>query len=437
MVFLNIDLNENTSLPRTECKRLATVLHETLSLVESVFSPSIRFADARRYAPRPDWREQRSVRFCEACARHGYHSYLHQVGWLSRCPFHMSRLERVTIWKASGTLASQRTAALEHVMRTSCGKWPHGVDHSFPASGHGHVAPLARWTARASAAAARMSRAEVWRSGDGETVRDISLDQVFGRLRTLEPMPPAIEPLFTEPGGQWRLEVQSFSRQSKLELDRLRTRDLDFARIFDFYKRVSTFAANPPPFIARLTGAQDLLRARHGACRCRWRLINPGWESRWIRVREHEGTYWNSTCPFAVALTEMERGWGRADLAFPTHQAVWEKLRLVRASYEMRDAGLIRYTKDAVVSPQGYLCTDQDVGTGCEWIHDSPVTELLDLAARWEIELAFGALTTWLDDIDRGMDPAGRDDPQDCVRLCAPADGLSLIRWAKSAWDLP
>jgi hypothetical protein len=52
-------------------------------------------------------------------------------------------------------------------------------------------------------------------------------------------------------------------------------------------------------------------------------------------------------------------------------------------------------------------------------------------------ELAFGALTTWLEDIDRGMDPAERDDPQDCVRLCATADGLSLIRWAKTAWDLP
>ncbi|KAF7964088.1 hypothetical protein AWV80_02375 [Cupriavidus sp. UYMU48A] len=61
--------------------------------------------------------------------------------------------------------------------------------------------------------------------------------------------------------------------------------------------------------------------------------------------------------------------------------------------------------------PEGYLSTTQSVWPCCDWIYDSPLLELLDYVAEWEIESALDALTTWLGDIDRGSKPSERDDP--------------------------
>lgn len=98
----------------------------------------------------------------------------------------------------------------------------------------------------------------------------------------------------------------------------------------------------------------------------------------------------------------------------------------------MRDLGLIRYTRDAAVAPAGDLYADQDVWTCCEWIRESTLTAVLEMALAWEIELTFDAWTTWLDDIDRGVDPLEHNDSKSCVRLCETDDGLLLIRWTQA-----
>ncbi|WP_240975302.1 hypothetical protein [Paraburkholderia aromaticivorans] len=83
------------------------------------------------------------------------------------------------------------------------------------------------------------------------------------------------------------------------------------------------------------------------------------------------------------------------------------------------------------MAPQGYLYGDQDVWACCEWVRESPLTALLDMAVALEIELVFGALTAWLEDIDRGVDPLERNDRRHCMRLCETDDGLLLIKWTR------
>jgi hypothetical protein len=302
----------------------------------------------------------------------------------------------------------------------------------LPTTEQGHVvASLAGWVARASAIAARMSRGEIWWSEGGAVPGDISLDLAFGQLRALEPMPEDIELLLTASGGRWSLETHAFARQARIQLDRLRSCHLSFAEVLHFYIRINAASANPPSFVVRLSAIQDWLKTRHGACRCPWRLTDAGWLSDWVSVHPGEGPRWGLTCPYDIALNELQQGWGRSDRALCNRQAEQERWAFGRVSSEMREAGLIRYTKNASVAPQGYLYGDQDVWACCEWVRESPLTALLDMAVALEIELAFGALTAWVEDIDRGIDPLGRDDRRHCMRLCETDDGLLLIKWTR------
>ncbi|MHA6884513.1 hypothetical protein [Ralstonia pseudosolanacearum] len=428
--FLEINPDENAPVSSEAIARCSSVLHETLPAVQAMFSPSLRFVDCDHYAPFPSWHHHYWLRYCEACARDGYQSYLHGVGWLTMCPFHMEELKRAWGPHRTGTGAAGAIAALSVVMREHCKSWPHCSDCA-PVFRQGQLADLEQWVVRASLAAAQMSHGELWRSDEDAFHGPLSVAQSIGQLRALAPMPEAIEPLFTNIGDTWHVETHSFPPQARAELERLKRLHLGFARIFDFYKCISAFSETPPSFVVLVRTVQDSLRARHGACHCGWGLANGGWESHWIKVPAEEGTRWLMPCPFDVGLTELEFGWGRHGPALKGRNAVGEQVCFVSWAHEIHVAGLIRYTKGAKVSPEGCLYIDQDITSCCEWIQGSPLTDLFNMAASWEVESAYSALSAWLDDIEDGLPPTQRDDPIYCVRLCATDDGLSLIRWIR------
>ncbi|MFB9127348.1 hypothetical protein E2553_27150 [Paraburkholderia dipogonis] len=85
------------------------------------------------------------------------------------------------------------------------------------------------------------------------------------------------------------------------------------------------------------------------------------------------------------------------------------------------------------LSTKGYLYTDRQIASCCEWVHDSVLSNLLEKAADWEVEAAQSPVSQWLDNIDHGLQPGLRDDPKYCTRLRETDDGLSLIRWVKNS----
>lgn len=427
--FLKVDAEDRTPLPVDEIARLSCLHHESAPSIQAVFSHSIRFVDCEGYAPSANWNPRHFIRYCEPCSRYGYHSYLHEAGWLSKCPFHMTELKTVWIPMRGGTIPEQRIATLRRVMQKHNGTWPYYGNNDFLACDESRVASLETWVRRASVAAACMVRAEIWRSGDGEPPGDMSLAQVFGQLRALEATPRRIKRLLAEPGGSWYLERQAFPHGVRAELDRLKQLRLSFSRIFAFYKLHAALSSTSS-LAARSKKAQDLLRKKHGSCRCLWAQIgrNTG-ESCWIMVRADKAMRWNYRCPFDVALMELKRGWGPNQQVLSDITIERERQRLIASSHDMHDAGLITYRQGARVTPEGYLSTTQSVWPCCDWIYDSPLLELLNYVAEWEIESALDALTTWLDDINRGSKPSERDDPKYCVRLCEADHGLALFRW--------
>ncbi|MFL9869742.1 hypothetical protein PQR67_36735 [Paraburkholderia fungorum] len=343
----------------------------------------------------------------------------------------MNELKEVRVLpKYSRTIAVRRMAALKLVMQEHCKSWPHR-DDCFLVRKQGRMESLEAWAAQANLAAAHRSRGEVWHSEEDALLGNLSLSQAFGQLRALAPMSEAIELLLTESGDTWRVQSRAFPIRSKIELARVKPLRLSFARIIEFYKCISASSTAPPAFVARLNAVQDSLRDRHGACHCQWGSTSGGWESYWIKVHAEEKTYWAIPCPFDVALAELDRGWGHPGAGLIGRNAVQESLRFIALSREMHAAGLIRYKKGAKMSPEGCLYMDQDIVSSCEWIQDSPLTEILDTACIWEIESAFSALSVWLDDIEQGLQPGQRDDPKYCVRLCETDEGLSLVRWIR------
>lgn len=432
--FFGCQVGYDRQLTGADIGRIAFLLNEDLSLVQSVFSPSVTLDHCGHYKLPWVRSNSDSVRYCEECAVAGYHSYLHEVRWLSKCPFHMSDLKTCYSKKNAGSIAIRRMAALKNLMQLNCNAWPCAAEESFAIHMRGHLHYLDTWTKNASSAALQLSQGQIWRSDGGAFIDETSIKHAMGRLRTLAVMPKAIEPLFNEIGRTWLVEIRRFPLQAKADLASLRP-DISFDILFDFYKGMIAYSAIPPPFVAKRQAAQDAIKERHGRCHCKWGLVQEGWHHCWRRVHPDEWPHWACICPYDVAVNELEFGWGRADVALSTRKAAKERLRLITLSRLMRDAGLIGYTRDASVSPEGYLYMYPQVWPCCEWIHNSPLTDLLNAAAEFEIDSAVSRLNTWLGHIDDGFEPTVRDDPTSCVRLCETEEGLSLIKWWQTEHD--
>ncbi|MDR6476198.1 hypothetical protein J2778_003698 [Paraburkholderia graminis] len=426
--FLSINPVDDTPVGSGDIKRLSAILGEPLSDVESLFARSMGFDDCGRYAPPRRGRGRQFVRYCDVCANCGYHSYLHELEWLAKCPFHGCELKEAWIGKHAGSIALQHMDALNAVMHNQCGSWPH-YDNDFPAANQEHIVALENWVVRARRAATRASDAEIWCSAPHAILGNISLAQAFGQLRALACMPEVIEPFVIETGGTWRVQRRQFPNEAKLEIERLDILGVSFSRVLEAYQSIAYVSAGPPPFVTRLEQAKNALQERHGRCHCEWGLFRGGWESHWVKVYPDEQQYRSLSCPFEVALEELERGWGGPGEALIGRKAVQEQLRFIFLAHEMHTAGLIRYKSDADVSSDGYLYVGQDLTSCCIWEEKSPLTKLLDTASTWEIDSACSALSMWLDDIEEGVRPAQRDDPKYCVRLGKAGTGLSLIRW--------
>jgi len=429
--FLGVGWNHYISLTSADLKRIAFLLNEDLRLVKTVFVPTVSLKQCGHYGlPWSEFNSQ-SVQYCKECAKQGYHSYLHEVKWLAKCPFHETDLNTCYPPRRVGTVDAQRMAALKHIMRSSFREWPNAIDGCFTIHEQGRFRRLAAWTRSVSDAATRSSHSEIWDSDEFPYNSAASLAQVIGQLRTFVPMPKVIKPLFTEIGETWHTEIRRFPLAAKSELARLKSR-LRFGSIFDFYISVSARSANPPPYIKQLRAYQNAIRVRHGACHCRWGRMRDSWYYNWMQVAPDEWPHWACICPYDVALQDLERGWGRADLVLSDRKLRKELMFFMMRSRDMRDAGLISYTPDAHVTPDGCLCMYSQIWPCCEWAPDSPLTDLLNTVAEFEIESAFNGLITWLDNIEHGIDPRQCDDPINYARLSETEEGLLLINWTRS-----
>ncbi|WP_288841666.1 hypothetical protein [uncultured Deefgea sp.] len=411
--------------------RVAGLLNEDPFIVRSVLKPSFKFNNFGLYALPTRKTNGHSIRYCEKCAALGYHSDLHEIEYLQKCPFHMIDLRKSYYVGNSGSWTQRNMKAVQEIMCLSSKTWPAVKGSDCAIDELGQLKQLSEWLTKASNAAIQLSQGQIWFFGEDDYSRDeIPLGQAIGQLRTLSPMPETIESLFVEVGEPWELVTNKFPRKVNTEWIKLRSH-MPFCDLLDFYKKISGHSSHPPRFIILCREAQALINARHGSkCHCCWGQMTLGWYIyHWIRVDPDAWPHWNLKCPYDVTVHELELGWGCATSVLSHHRVQKETFRFIQLSHDMHDAGLIENTPTARASESGHLYAFPQVWPCCEWNNKSPLTRLLNAIAELELQFVHHDLRTWLDDLDKGLDPYTRKNLTGCMRLCETPDGLLLVSW--------
>lgn len=413
-------------------RNIANLLGEDLSIVQTVFAPTINLDRCGRYGLPVSDEHASTIRYCEECASVGYHSYLHEIHWLAKCPFHLTTLRNCPTTSVTGAIAGRRRSALKAVMQRYGRKWLRSGEEPFLLHEHEAFVRLGEWVTAANSAAKRFSAQEIWNSDQDHLGANCSMGQAVGRLRTLCPMPSLIEPLFFDIGEEFRIAVRRFPRNTRAALDALAA-EIGFSAIFDFYKKVGARSARPPDFVVLRDEMQRAIQGRHGECHCCWGRTGHGWSSHWIRVHPDDWPHWACICPYEVAIEELIRRWGRSEEVLSRRIAEDEHFDFISRSHEMHEAGLIGYSQNAQLSPEGRLYSFPQSSPCCEWNDSSPLTELLSTAATFEVTTAGRNLNRWLDAIEAGTHPGVRKDFTSAVRLCHVEDELTMVHWAPAA----
>lgn len=430
--FFGVELSNEGQLPYSDICRIASLLNEDVNVVKSVFDQSVRVSDGVEHRS-PALNRLSELQYCSKCVELGFHSYIHEMPWLAKCPFHLTTLTKTYCpGVPRGASQMQRMVTLRELMVSSCRTWPrpNRADlHVAELVDNAYLQSLTCWIKSAGRSADRLSTGQIWDSGQYNNYAEKSYAHSIGRLRRLEKMPRLIEPLFTTIGEKWTLVIRHFSLDVKNELQRLRE-FAPFWRIFSFYKSAGARSNNPPAFIAKLHLAQKMLKKRHGTCQCGWGRSPLGWSSHWVSTDPSGWPYWQLKCPYEVAIDDLELGWGYPERLLSNRQVGEQLLRFIELSHIMRDAGLVNYAREANVSPEGYLYAYPQVWPCCEWNTNSPLTELMSTAAEFEVDTALRRTLKWLVAIAQGEPPHNTDMPAACVRLCETKRGLSLIKWS-------
>lgn len=424
--FFGYAVGEEWRLDQAGLQRIAALLQEASASVESVFVPTVRLElTAYWAAPSLD-----GVRYCRHCAQLGYHSYLHEVAWLDRCPFHLTELTWVPNQSEGTSRAKRKLGTLTALLRSHCRGWPLTDDGDAVLQQRmkeGYLPLLQAWTQQAREAGARLSTILHWDASEPGAARTHSAEH----LRCIAPMPHALTLLTRHPDPAWDVDIRHFSDDVKAELLRLDS----VARlwtIFDFFKRVAAQSRDAPPFIGRLRAAQQALDERHGACRCHWAIERAGWVYHWVKVRPPGSPRWNGKCPYRVAIDALELHWGDPSRVLSRRKTHEDLLGFIESSRVIRDAGLIDFAEGANVSPQGYLYAYPQIWPCCIWRESSPLTSLLHTMAEFEVDAAVDELTVWLDAINEETPPVEREGFEDLVRLREEENGLSVLRWIRT-----
>lgn len=436
--FFGYTVGHEYSLTKEDLCRIASLLNEDIDIVESVFHTSVHLGDFDAYHVHGEKLYSDRVHYCPRCADSGYHSHLHELPWLKRCPFHLRSLELAQYTHVSASIASSRVSSTKKLMISRCRTWPRceEIDPFISnARENVYLRLLLVWTRKSSEAAKEFSRGEFWNSDFFHQTGERSYNHLMGRLQKLESMPELIESLFVARGEKCHLETRHFPSSVRDEICRLRP-NIPFWMIFAFFKDVAIRSHQPPPYMGKLRAVQDQIRRRHGECCCSWRREKAGWGYHWLKTDPDRRSNGRLLCPYEVALEELELEFGNKYNVLSKRKANDETYRFFQESKVMYDANLIEYTSEANVNADGYLCAYPQAWTCCEWKKTSPLQDLLNATADFEIDSAQFKINRWLDMIEKNrVHPSTRDEPGKCVRLRETDDGLLLIKWTHADWE--
>jgi len=424
-LFFGFAVVEDNYLTAVDVGKISEILREPTVVLDTVFHPRTDFSGCGSYQFRSERRPAESLRYCDECIKMGYHSNLHELDWLSCCPFHLVALRGSPTKECSrGRMASYVTA-MQDLMTEHCEYWPLTKRFSPDFWRMGCFNELMNWIEGVNRSAGNLSTNEIWRSDAGDIN---SSRRALGRLHGIEPIPKSARQIFKNFSEHWSVRFFDFPADARENLRCLKGH-LDFDTIFEFYKSISIYSNRNISLRRKIDQAREYINLRHDPCKCEWVFERHGWDSHWIHIDPRERHLWTKPCPYEIALQDLDDVWGPPDRERRGYFKV--RANWLDISRKMFDANLIKYTESAKISPEGYLYADANCWHACEWNDQSPLTDLVDQVAEFEVEAMLRALTEWLDDVDVGAMPGWREDPVDFLRLSDTRVGLRLTQWLR------
>ncbi|WP_454694666.1 hypothetical protein [Achromobacter aegrifaciens] len=427
-LFLGADLEDEIPLRLGEVKRLAFLLRENISVAISVFSPNIEQLKLLR--TEKSWPPRSTVRYCDACAAQGFHSYLHEIPWILRCPFHSTELKICSSkgnHKFGVSILATRMASLCNLLEERCPRWPQLSRLPAYRRSDKLVRSLESWLTSASQRGTQLQVRQLWDKwhGDGRPVVDS--DRIVGYYCALVPMPACVIAIVGVPNYTWQIQRWSFGNVT-IEVFKSVLRQIGLSLALDFYAKTKAYSAEPTTHLLLLRKIQMNLREKHGVCRCRWRLVRSGWVSTWLHSPADAVRGYAINCPYNEAIKELEGQWGCYEDVLSTQGIGKERSRLVDLSEMFFAMGLIRY-KHGVTTATKSLLEIYQKWPCYEWDNASSLTGLLAKIAECEVAVAGENLQLWLDQIESGGHPAMRKDEPGRLEVLVMGESLELLQW--------
>lgn len=415
----------------TEIDRLATLLGESFLTIRTAFYPDVSLSRCGSYSLSSSGRDERVIRFCPECAKLGYHSTFHEVAWLAMCPFHGVALQVAHPPRHYGTILESYVRALQYVMKMHCSSWPRA--QRGPAEGGLGRVPenILDWAARATKSSAEFSDKDICVLNSHEFSRELFDIQKLGQIYAIEPVPDEMKMYLVPIVGKFNIECLEFARISDYFYNTTGGRRA-ISILFDFYVKTQPLSYNPPPYVGYFKNLVEMLRNKHVTCHCNWLgvVLTTG-EVLWRKVIDGGGRSDNERCPYEIVLGELEARWGRWTEVWPNRLADLEFGRLIALSQSVRDFGFVRLASDGAVRSEEYshyLCSPFENYT---WILAPSELDLLNAAAKWQIEAEFSAMMGWLDQISSDRKPSEYEHPAGLVRIQSHRNKIVLMRWTR------
>lgn len=423
-----------TPVPDELLSSFAAALSEPIDIVKTVFAPTvdIAFHDlwVRRTGLLCGVTDQRAG-YCPECIVHGYHSYLHDAAWLSKCPFHGTTLKPLPF--VAGNKFFGAIKAYAKLAEDTCKSWPWR-----PANAETRlldlIGPLQDWLCVARRAASELSCGLCWTSAGS---REISAREVIGQLCSIVPMPDNLTHLFVSRGDNWDVELHKYPLKENAEVLNI-LRRVSWDLLLRYFHLTSAYAVSKPSYYTVLRASQDSLRRWHssdavgGYCLCSWARSTYFNSYVWSSRSEDSWLGRQFPCPVDHAIEELEMLWGDQRLSGNDRRAREALTSFIMLSRELKDYGLVEFNEGAYFLSGVNSSTIGPSSNFCEWTAPAMLTEVLNGLTIALIQSRTLELNKWLYEIkSNGISPSNTFIASQPVRLCMTEEYLTTQLWKR------
>lgn len=396
-------------------KKFAALANEHELAIASMFGPVTDLFCIERpqiYSGRSG--HPKSIRYCPRCIQFGYHSYLHNISWVKRCPFHLNILKET------------HEDNFVELMERNCIDWPRNSECDaalMTAEHNGYVQLILQWLKNVSPKMATLAKSEIWKIGDYERCDPEQIDIVFGHLCSIEKLPDVLDEIVIKPRQWISVEKELSKMESNALLELLQRHGIDL--LYRYFKVASAHSSKPAKFVESYEAFQSQLTAAHEHAHCEWQQAAAGTRQYW--VRRNSASFSSSECPYDFVSKMLQINWGKAELVLSGKNKTNYRCEFLYLTTFLRNEGFFKHISGSDLSGDGALAFDWELLSNCVW-RRGPIFKVLNYIAEFELALEFSVLTNWLENIESGIAPNQAFQTFGSVCLLSVGEKIILIR---------